>query len=89
MPMIVDPAWGRRKVALDANHRLVGDLCPACDVALKVGDEVTEVPVGPASQVDWDLMLAGKSYEAATEYVHWHCRKWRPREHCPVWEERP
>jgi hypothetical protein len=85
--MIVDPAWGRRKFAFAPDHRLVGELCPACNVALKAGDEVTEVPVGPASSADCNLMLAGKSYEACTEYVHWHCREWRPREYYPPWED--
>jgi hypothetical protein len=87
MPMIVEPAWGRRKFTLGPDHCLVGKLCPACIVAFKVGDEVTEVPVGPASEADCDLMLAGKPYAACTEYVHWHCREWRPRKHWTPWED--
>lgn len=63
-----------RKMILSEDHPSIGDGCPACDVLLAAGAEVTLVPIGPGSDPEEQAKArAGGPYTAVAILAHWDC----------------
>lgn len=59
---------------LGPNHPAIGDICPACKIALKEGDVTTLIPLGPGNDPTAQKECReGKGYNAVAAIVHWAC----------------
>jgi len=56
------------------DHPSVGELCPACHVALKEGDFTTLIPLGPGDDPEVQQRASeGRVYNTIAVEVHYNC----------------
>ena len=64
----------QRMEPLDLDHPLIGDLCPACRVPFKEGEQVTLVVLGPGDDPEERRKAReGEPYHAVALALHWAC----------------